>query len=64
MGSAPSPRLLTLKVWDLESGMCIVTFRCDAPVRCCACTNDIFVAGDAGGRVHFLRLEETVTPKA
>jgi WD40 repeat protein len=46
----------TLKVWDLETGVCVATFRCDAPVECCACAHDIFVAGDEGGRVHFLRL--------
>jgi WD40 repeat protein len=43
----------TLKMWDLESGMCIATFRCDAYVLCCAVAQDIIVAGDAGGWVHF-----------
>ena len=26
----------TLKVWDLETGMLIATFHCDAPALCCA----------------------------
>jgi WD40 repeat protein len=49
----------TLKVWDLATGQLIVTFHCDAPARCCACADQRrIVAGDAGGRVHFLALEE------
>ena len=53
----------TLKVWDLETGTCLATFSCDSAVRCCASSNglELIVAGDEGGHVHFLRLEE---PKA
>jgi len=48
----------TLKVWDLASGQCVATFQCDGPPRCCAFVNNSrMVAGDAGGRVHFLSLE-------
>src|SRR5262249_23692381 len=49
----------TLKVWDLETGLPVATFYCDADALCCAFANkrDI-VAGDRGGRVYFLRLEE------
>jgi WD40 repeat protein len=48
----------TLKVWNLESGMLLATFTCDAPARCCAFAGARkIVAGDAGGRVHFLSLE-------
>ena len=51
----------TLKVWDLETGMLITTFTCDADVCCCAvAANQTIVAGDAGGRVHFLALEGIV----
>ena len=47
----------TLKVWDLESGLILATFTSDAGVLCCACVGMI-VAGDAGGHVHFLQVEE------
>jgi hypothetical protein len=46
-------------VWDLDDGRLIVTFHCDAPALCCACADERrIVAGDGGGRVYFLRLEE------
>ena len=48
----------TLKVWDVETGEVTATFSCDGAAYCCAFTIDRFVAGDAGGHVHFLRLEE------
>jgi WD40 repeat protein len=49
----------TLRLWDLDTGLHIVTFDCDAPAGCCACGGDRrVVAGDAGGRVYFLALEE------
>jgi WD40 repeat protein len=48
-----------LKIWDVETGALIVTFTCDAEVHSCAfITNDKFIAGDAGGHVHLLSLEE------
>jgi len=41
------------------AGALIVTFTCDAEVHSCAfITNDKFIAGDAGGHVHLLSLEE------
>jgi WD40 repeat protein len=49
----------TLKVWDLDTGLLIATFYCDACALCCACAApDRVIAGDAGGRVYFLALEE------
>jgi WD40 repeat protein len=55
----------TLKVWDLESGACLATFTCDAAARCCATTvGGKIVAGDEGGRVHFLQLEERTSAHA
>ena len=48
----------TLKVWDVETGEVTATFTCDDPACCCAFVTDRFVAGDVGGHVHFLRLEE------
>ena len=50
----------TLKVWEVESGALVATFTCDGATRCCALANDgkLIVAGDVGGCVHFLRLEE------
>jgi WD40 repeat protein len=49
----------TLKVWDLLSGEEVVSFSGDAQFRCCAILLDglTVVAGEASGRVHFLRLE-------
>ena len=49
----------TLKVWDLETDVLICTFICDGNVNCAAVSPDghTFVAGDAVGRVYFLRLE-------
>ena len=49
----------TLKVWDLDDGRLIATFHCDGAAYCCACADERrIVAGDEGGRVYFLRLEE------
>jgi len=49
----------TLKVWELDTGRCIATFHCDGPAFCCAFADDHrIVAGDAGGRVYILSLEE------
>jgi len=49
----------TLKVWDLDTGLPIATFHCDGPANCCACADERrIVAGDEGGRVYILRLEE------
>ena len=49
----------TLKVWDLETGTLIGTFNCEGSVDCAAVALDgrTVVAGDAAGRVYFLRLE-------
>ncbi len=48
-----------LKVWDLETGALICTFNCEGSVDCAAVVphGRTFVAGDAVGRVYFLRLE-------
>jgi WD40 repeat protein len=48
----------TLRVWDIESGQVIASFIGDAPLRACAIAPDgrTIVAGEASGRVHFLRL--------
>jgi WD40 repeat protein len=49
----------TLKIWDLLSGKEIASFSGDSSFNCCAILPDgvTVVAGDASGRVHFLRLE-------
>jgi WD40 repeat protein len=54
----------TLKVWDLETGEALVTFTCDGAGLCCAFSDplNLILAGDAGGHVHFLHLEEP-TPR-
>ncbi len=50
----------TLKVWDLDTGLLIATFHCDAPALCCAVANQQrTVAGDEGGRLYILSLEES-----
>ena len=49
----------TLRVWDLETGLTLATFHCDARAMCCAFAGgQTIVGGDAGGRLHFLYLEE------
>jgi WD40 repeat protein len=49
----------TLKVWDLESGTEIASFSGDGALFCCAVAPNgvTLAAGEASGRVHFLRLE-------
>lgn len=48
----------TLKVWDLETGEVLATLTADALMFCCAFADaQTILAGDAGGHVHFLRLE-------
>jgi WD40 repeat protein len=55
----------TLKVWDFETGLLIATFHCDGSARCCAFAGEQrIVAGDFGGRVHFLMLEDGTHPCA
>jgi len=49
----------TLKLWDLQTGDVLATFHCDASVHCCAIAGaNTVVAGDDGGHLHFLRIEE------
>jgi WD40 repeat protein len=49
----------TIKLWDLETGVAIATFDCDAVPQCCAFAGDRKIAaGDAGGQLHFLLIEE------
>jgi WD40 repeat protein len=48
----------TLRLWDLQSGAEIAAFTGEADMRACAVVPDgrIITAGDASGRVYFLRL--------
>ncbi|MGK7931372.1 MAG: WD40 repeat domain-containing protein [Microcystaceae cyanobacterium] len=48
----------TVKVWDIKTGNCIATFTAEAAITCVAVAPDnvAIVAGDAIGRVHFLKL--------
>jgi WD40 repeat protein len=50
----------TLKIWDLLSGKEIASFSGEGGFKGCAISPDgvSVVAGDALGRVHFLRLEK------
>ena len=49
----------TLKVWDIETGQVIASFSGDGSLHACAVSPDgvTIIAGEASGRVHFLRLE-------
>jgi WD40 repeat protein len=49
----------TLKVWELKTGRVVASFCGDSTIERCAVTPDgrTIVAGEASGRVHFLRLE-------
>jgi WD40 repeat protein len=53
----------TRRVWHFETGKRLATSTCDGAAGRCAFSDarKLIVVGDAGGRVHFLRLEE---PKA
>ena len=47
----------TLKLWDLESGICCTTWSADQPILCVAAVSDrLFIAADEGGTLHFLDL--------
>jgi WD40 repeat protein len=49
-----------LKVWDLGTGLVITAFHCDAYPLCCGfADNRRIVAGDGGGRLYILSLEES-----
>jgi WD40 repeat protein len=50
----------TVKLWNLETGEVVATFICDRWASCCAFSDalQLIVAGDTGGHLHFLRLEE------
>jgi WD40 repeat protein len=50
----------TLKVWDLETGQELSSFTTEANKLCCAIApnGDTVVAGDRGGHVYFLRMED------
>jgi hypothetical protein len=50
----------TLRIWDVETGEVLANFTCDNLARCCALSDalNLIVAGDSGGHVHFLSLDE------
>jgi WD40 repeat protein len=51
----------TLKVWELDTGALIATFTCDDGTKSCSFIgDDKIIAGDVGGRVLFLGLEEPI----
>ncbi len=49
----------TLKLWNLETGEVIANFSGESSMYCCAISADgvTIMAGEASGRLHFLRLE-------
>jgi WD40 repeat protein len=48
----------TLMVWDIDTATPMATFHCDAHPRCCAVAGgQTILAGDSGGRLHFLEFE-------
>ncbi|MBL8177330.1 MAG: hypothetical protein JNK48_21825, partial [Bryobacterales bacterium] len=49
----------TLRVWELATGRTVATFCCEAAAYCCAWIDEHrMIAGDRGGRVYFLCLDE------
>lgn len=63
--SADGKRLLSasgdmaVRIWDFETGGVISTFQCEAAAQCCAFIDQRrVIAGDEGGRVYLLALEE------
>lgn len=52
----------TLNLWDLETGLVIAAFHCDAAALACTFVDHRrIVAGDEGGRLYFLAIEEGTT---
>jgi WD40 repeat protein len=53
----------TLKVWDVSARQFIANFTGESEIKCCAIASDelTIVAGEASGRLHFLRLEGTAS---
>jgi WD40 repeat protein len=49
----------SLMAWDLVRGICLATFIGESPLTACAVApgDPILVAGEHGGKVHFLKLE-------
>jgi WD40 repeat protein len=48
----------TVRVWDVEGGRLLAVFTADSGLEACAIASDgrTIVAGDASGRMHFLKL--------
>lgn len=59
---SPAGRKTSLRrwIWALETGEVLATFTRDGVANCCVFSDalELTVAGDAGGHVHFLHLEE------
>jgi WD40 repeat protein len=53
----------TLKVWNVSARQFIANFTGESEIKCCAIASDelTIVAGEASGRLHFLRLEGTAS---
>jgi WD40 repeat protein len=51
----------TLKVWDLETYVCLLTHRGDAPYAAVATSATTIVAGDAAGGLWFLDVPPSPT---
>ena len=54
-----------LRVWDLKIGRELVSFSVDGTVTRCMAAHDsrTIIAGDAFGRLHFLRIVEADVTK-
>jgi hypothetical protein len=50
----------TVRTWDVKSGNCMATFIFDAPVLCCAMSENVIAAGDEAGCLHFVPLERSI----
>ncbi|WP_449290000.1 hypothetical protein [Nostoc paludosum] len=53
----------TLKLWNLETGKCVLSWTGDAALTCCAiaCSEDnlTVIVGSLSGHVNFLRLTKS-----
>ncbi|HYW44234.1 MAG TPA: NB-ARC domain-containing protein [Bryobacteraceae bacterium] len=55
----------TVKLWDLGTGEAIASFGGEGAILCCAALPDglTFLAGEASGTLHFLKLREPGKPR-
>jgi WD40 repeat protein len=50
-----------LKIWDLATGLMLVSFTGESPMRCGSAMGSRLIAGDNNGTVHFLILKDAAS---